>query len=143
MALKEDITEFQYAVREICSKVIFLKSHFDRVKVTEWVRKLATIPTTTFEQTKLRNDYIQLLRITVLSGILHGIFVHNPPSGELPPLAEAVGAEVVRHIPKLAEVGPIAPFMCHKSPDGKAIVSIKKLSDEGVMCYLAVAPEGL
>lgn len=60
----------------------------DRVRCAEWVRKLCGISTNNLEDCKVRNDYIQYLKITLRSGLLHGIFMHLPPEGDLKPLSE-------------------------------------------------------
>ena len=44
-------------------------------------------------------------------------------------------------IPDLPRAGQISPTVIHKSPDGRAYVSIKKVPGNGVLCYMAVAPD--
>ncbi|KAF6200706.1 hypothetical protein GE061_005150, partial [Apolygus lucorum] len=114
-----------------------------RVRCCEWVRRLSLLPNTDFENAKLRNDYVQLLRIIVRSGVLHGIFLDTPPSGNLKPLSEAVGSNIIKNIPHMSPVGPIAPFICHKSPDGRAYISIKRVPGNGILCYMAASPDGV
>lgn len=77
----------------------------DRVRCCQWVRKLSSIPTTDFENAKLRNDYIQLLRIQVKCGGLHGIFTETPLEGNLKPLSEAlVRTFIITALPPLTTV---------------------------------------
>ncbi|XP_014286588.1 centrosomal protein of 112 kDa [Halyomorpha halys] len=139
----KDVEEFQVAVKEIAYTSLNLASEYDRVRCAEWVRKLSGIATDNLEACKVRNDYIQYLKITLRSGLLHGIFMHLPPEGDLKPLAEHLGQEIVKLIPSLSDVGPIAPFMKYQSQDGKAYVSIKKIGGKGVFCYMAVSPDGV
>lgn len=44
-------------------------------------------------------------------------------------------------IPDLPKAGPISPSVIHKSPDGRAYISIKKVPGNGVLCYMAVTPD--
>lgn len=60
------------------------------MRCCEWVRKLTSISSNDVEAAKLKNDYIQYLRLIVRGGILHSIFLKNPPSGDLKPLAEVL-----------------------------------------------------
>ncbi|KAL1130764.1 hypothetical protein AAG570_012005, partial [Ranatra chinensis] len=114
----------------------------DRVRCCEWVRKLSSIRDDSVENCKLKNDYIQYLRIIVKTGFLHGIFLKPPPKGDLRPLPEALGRHMAKSIPELQEFGPLAPYASQTSPDGRAYVSIKRLPGYGVFCYLAVTPDG-
>ncbi|KAK9500357.1 hypothetical protein O3M35_001637 [Rhynocoris fuscipes] len=143
MSIIDDKKEFKNAVRDIACSAIFLESEFDRVRCCEWVRKLTSLSSDDVESAKLKNDYIQYLRLSVRAGILHSIFLQNPPSGDLRPLAEALGTTFANSIPSLPEMGPIAPYLTHKSPDGRAYISIKSIPGNGVLCYMAVGPEGV
>lgn len=40
-------------------------------------------------------------------------------------------------------MGPINPVLHHKSPDGRAYISAKQIPGGGVLCYMAVSPDGL
>ncbi|XP_073974365.1 uncharacterized protein isoform X1 [Rhodnius prolixus] len=143
MSITDDQNELKNAVRDIACSAMFLESEFDRVRCCEWVRKLTSISSNDVEAAKLKNDYIQYLRLIVRGGILHSIFLKNPPSGDLKPLAEVLGATLANNIPTLPEMGPIAPYLTHKSPDGRAYISIKSIPGNGVFCYMAVGPDGV
>lgn len=45
-------------------------------------------------------------------------------------------------IPYISKTGPIAPMLHHRSPDGRAFVSARQIPGGGVMCYMAVSPDG-
>ncbi|XP_075231816.1 uncharacterized protein LOC142330459 [Lycorma delicatula] len=74
-------------------------------------------------------------------GFLHGIFLKAPPEGEIRPLAENLGANITKSIPDLPPVGPISPYLAQQSPDGRAYVSIKRIPERGIFCYMAVTPD--
>lgn len=98
---------------------------------------------------KIRNEYAQLLRIQVRNNFLHSPFINPPPQqsngkpNQLTPMAECLGQLIAKEIEILPKCGPIAPVIHHKSPDGRAYISIKQIPDGGVLCYMAVSPDGL
>ncbi|RZF37884.1 hypothetical protein LSTR_LSTR009984 [Laodelphax striatellus] len=133
--------EFMDAIFDIAEDALQLETAADRVRCCEWVRKLVSLPDDNLESAKMRNEYIQYLRIMVRFGFLHGIFLKSPPPGEMRPLAESLGVVISKSVPDLPSVGPIAPFLAQQSPDGRAYLSIKKIPERGIFCYMAVAPE--
>lgn len=60
----------------------------DRVRVSEWVRKLISISDDNLDDIKKKNEYMQLLRIQTMHSLLRPPFSKPPPDGNLPPLAE-------------------------------------------------------
>lgn len=114
----------------------------DRIRCVEWVRKLIGLPNDNFNAIKIRNEYAQFLRIQVCNGFLHPPFLCEPPLDALVSLPERLGNLMAKHIPHLPRAGPIAPVVQHKSPDGRAYISTKQIPG-GVLCYLAVSPDGL
>ncbi|CAH1377476.1 hypothetical protein MTP99_018866 [Tenebrio molitor] len=137
-----DHQEFKNALRDIAQHAHKLDSPFDRVRCAEWVRKLAGLPDDNLEAAKIRNEYAQFLRIQVCNGFLHCPFLNKPPTNNLISLAERLGDLMSKQIPDLPKAGPIAPVIHHRSPDGRAYVAAKQIAG-GVLCYLAVSPDGL
>lgn len=92
-----------YIIFPDCIKILLNKQ--DRVRCSEWARKLASLPDDNLESSKIRNEYIQFLRIQVRNNFLHGPFLAPPPdSSTLSPLAENLGnlmAQQVRRCLKL------------------------------------------
>lgn len=139
----KDAEEFRDALLDISSNIIKLDSPFDRVRCIEWSRKLAALPDDNLETSKIKNEYAQFLRIQVRNRCLHGPFERPPPNSVLCPLAECLGNIICKEVPFLPKMGPISPILHHKSPDGRAYVSAKQIPGGGVLCYMAVSPDGL
>ncbi|KAB0793491.1 hypothetical protein PPYR_13111 [Photinus pyralis] len=138
-----DSNEFKYALRDIAAHAPKLSNPYDRVRCSEWARKLASLPDDNLEACKVKNEYAQFLRIQVRNNFLHGPFMSPPPeTATLSPLAENLGNMMSQQIPYLPRTGPIAPMLHHGSPDGRAFVSTKQIPGGGVLCYMAVSPEG-
>ncbi|XP_066140561.1 uncharacterized protein [Euwallacea fornicatus] len=135
--------EFRNALLDISSHMIKLDCPFDRVRCAEWARKLASIPDDHLEASKIKNEYAQLLRIQVRNKCVHGPFEHPPPGGVLSSLSECLGNIICKEVPFLPKMGPISPVLHHKSPDGRAYVSVKQIPGGGVLCYMGVSPDGL
>ncbi|PSN50746.1 hypothetical protein C0J52_01206 [Blattella germanica] len=139
---EKDKEEFRNAVREIAHLCVRLESPYDRVRCCEWVRKLVAIEDDNFEMAKIRNEYIQLLRVMVRHGYLRTPFVLPPPECEISSLAECVANDLAKRSPIFPNTGPIAPIIMHSSPDGRAYISAKRIPGGGVFCYMAVTPDG-
>ncbi|XP_050529228.1 uncharacterized protein LOC126898864 [Daktulosphaira vitifoliae] len=139
MSLKDN-EEFKFALRDIVNNSFKLESQFDRVRCAEWVHKLTMLPDDSLENIKIRNDYIQYLRIMIRAGIMHGIFSDSPPP-VLAPFPEAIGKHITTQVPSLPPMGPINVYMKHWSPDGRAYVAIKPIPGKGVLTYLSVTPQ--
>ena len=67
-------------------KIIY--SSLDRVRISEWVRKLVAIDDDSCENIKKKNEYIQYLKIQVANSCLQLPFTKPPPSANLPSLPE-------------------------------------------------------
>lgn len=69
------------------------------MRCIQWVKKLSQLPSDDLELGKIRNEYIQLLRIQVQNRFLHGIFKGYPPDSEkLTPLAEVLGNNIAKQV---------------------------------------------
>ncbi|EEB13016.1 hypothetical protein Phum_PHUM219200 [Pediculus humanus corporis] len=135
---ENDKDEFKNAIRQIGFSSMNLDNPYDRVRISEWVRKLVAIDDDSCENIKKKNEYIQYLKIQVANSCLQLPFTKPPPSANLPSLPELLGTLVCEKIPGLPKPGPIAPAIIHKSPDGRAYISIKHVPGDGVLCYMAV-----
>ncbi|KAJ8977762.1 hypothetical protein NQ317_001126 [Molorchus minor] len=117
-----DSVEFTNALGDVAQYSHMLESPFDRVRCVEWTRKLASLPDDCLESCKIKNEYLQLLRIQVRNKFLHGPFVTPPPEDQkLCTLSECLGNLMAKQIPYLPRVGPISPILHHKSPDGEGL----------------------
>ncbi|XP_011305261.1 uncharacterized protein [Fopius arisanus] len=135
--------EFRNSLVEIASHVVHIASPHDRVRIVEWCRRLAGISSDNINDAKKRNDYIQLLKIMVRGGQLRGIFRRSLPGEKIPPLGEAIGINLIEEVSKdLPRPGPIAPVISKKTLDGTAYIAINKIHDKGLLCYMAVTPDG-
>lgn len=57
------------------------------------------MPSDNLEISKIRNEYLQLLRIQVRNRYLHGIFKDYPPdTDKIAPLAEVLGNNIARQV---------------------------------------------
>lgn len=71
----------------------------DRVRCSQWAKKLAQMPADNLEIGKIRNEYLQLLRIQVRNQYLHGIFKDSPPeTDKIAPLAEVLGNNIAKQV---------------------------------------------
>lgn len=62
------------------------------MRCSEWARKLASLSDDKLEESKIRNEYAQFLRIQVRNSFLHGPFKQPPPEDKgLCPLPECLG----------------------------------------------------
>ncbi|KAG8234209.1 hypothetical protein J437_LFUL013806 [Ladona fulva] len=110
---------------------------------TEWICKLLEMSGDEKDMIKIKNDYIQYLKIMVGEAVLHGPFTHMPPELYLLPLPEYLGKLMKDSIPELPRNGPIAPVISHSSQDGRACLSAQKIPGGGMFFYMAVSPDGL
>ena len=76
-------------------------------------------------------------------GRLHGVFLKPPPQNEISPLAEAMANLICNQFPDLPKAGPIEPIISRQTPDGCAYIAFRKIPDKGILCYMAVSPDGL
>ncbi|XP_063234496.1 uncharacterized protein LOC134537701 [Bacillus rossius redtenbacheri] len=139
----QDNEEFKNAIKDLAFYAPLMENAFDRVRCSEWTRKLASMSGDDFESAKTRNEYMQYLRIMVRSGQLFFIFKNPPPDGQLAPFPECVGNEMAKKIPFLPAMGPVQPLIVHQSPDGCAYISTKQVPGGGMFCYMAVTPDGI
>ncbi|KAG5675768.1 hypothetical protein PVAND_005644 [Polypedilum vanderplanki] len=134
--------EFKDAANETMFNAVHLKSPNDRIRVCEWLRKLKELRNDKYEEVKMKNEYMQYLKMSLTGEykILTKPFSSAPPK-QLVPFAECIANKTCDAIPELPRSGPIQPILCHKSEDNRAFITIKRTPDNGVICYMAVAPE--
>lgn len=77
-----------------------LRGNFlDRVRCSEWCRKLASVSDDTLDSSQIKNEYMQFLRIQVRNHFLHGPFKCPPPEqNDLSPLAECLGNMMAQQV---------------------------------------------
>lgn len=142
-----DNYEFDEALREITiTAPKSLNSPYDRVRIMEWMKKLCDLPRDNAENPRIRNEYIQYLRTQLNNPQVHLLrpFKNRPPkSTNLTPLPELLGNIISEECPNLPKTGPIQPIICHKTEDGKAILSVKRCPEGGIFCYMAVSPTSM
>ena len=69
------------------------------MRCSEWVRKLAGMSDDNLESAKVRNEYVQFLRIQVRNNFLHGPFASPPPENDgLCPLAELLANMLTKQV---------------------------------------------
>lgn len=79
----------------------------DRVRVCEWIRKLRGLRSDKYEEAKMKNEYMQFLRVS-LAGEYHVLmkpFSLPPPSVNIIPLAECIANKTADAIPDLPRCG--------------------------------------
>ncbi|XP_015520850.2 uncharacterized protein LOC107225055 [Neodiprion lecontei] len=76
-------------------------------------------------------------------GRLHGVFLKCPPESDIPPLAEAMANFLSDQCPDLPRAGPVEPIVSRQTPDGCAYIAFRRIPEKGVLCYMAVSPDGL
>lgn len=123
--------------------VLFLFS-IDRVRVCEWMRKLRDLRSDKYEEAKMKNEFMQFLRVN-LAGDYHVLTkpFSLPPPANLIPFAECICNKTCDSIPDLPRCGKLQPILCHKSDDNRAFMCVKRTPDNGILCYMAVAPDSL
>ena len=92
----------------------------------------------------MKNEYMQYLRMS-LAGEYHVLTkpFSSPPPKKLISFGECIANKTCDFIPNIPRCGRIQPILCHKSDDNRAYMCIKRTSDNGVLCYMAVAPDSL
>ncbi|XP_053689374.1 uncharacterized protein LOC128738346 [Sabethes cyaneus] len=134
------------SINESIIEVMFLASKItaptDRVRVTEWIRKLSDTNAEKNSHPKLVSEYLDYLKLLLSSAPIYFVdpFKSYPPKKPLVPLAEALGNALSSKCPFLPPAGPIAPVVLHRSGDDTATVSVLRNPDGEVFCYMAIAP---
>lgn len=119
-------------------------TYIDRIRVCEWLRKLKELKNDKYEDARMKNEYIQYMRMNLAGEykILKKPFSLPPPEN-LVPFAECIANLTCNAIPDLPRCGRIQPILCHKSDDNRAWMCVKRTPDNGILCYMAVAPDPL
>lgn len=122
---------------------VFLFS-IDRVRVCEWMRKLRDLRSDKYEEAKMKNEFMQFLRVN-LAGEYHVLMkpFSLPPPANLIPFGECIANKTCDAIPDLPRCGKMQPILCHKSDDNRAFLCVKRTPENGILCYMAVAPDSL
>ncbi|XP_055536666.1 uncharacterized protein LOC129725178 [Wyeomyia smithii] len=127
-------------------EVMFLASKIaaptDRVRVTEWIRKLTETHAEKNTHPRLVEEYLEYLKLLLSSTPIYFVdpFKSYPPKQPLVPLAEALGNSLSSKCPFLPPTGPLAPVVLHRSGDDTATISVHQNPDGEVFCYMAIAP---
>lgn len=145
MSLEIYKKEFENTIKEITITLALIKEPMDRIRITEWIKKLIEIPKNNLTNVVLKNEYIQFLRIALNNKIqlIFAPFNEFPPKGDLISLGKFLGNMVIESSSSFPQGGPIQPIMCHKSEDSTACLTIKECPQGGIFCYMVVAPDGL
>lgn len=116
----------------------------DRIQVCEWLRGLNRLSNNNHLEVTTKNEYIQFLKASLSSDykVLKKPFSLPPPKIFVP-LAQCLANQTCDAIPDLPRCGMIKPWLCHKSDDNRAWMCVSKTPDNGVLCYMAVAPDPL
>lgn len=132
---KESIVELMY----LCSK---LSNPADRVRVTEWIRRLSETMTEQTAHPKLVQEYLDYLKLMCQSAPVYFVepFKSHPPKPPLIPLAEALGSIFAAKCPYLPKSGSMAPVLLHKSGDDTATMSVHKDAQGDIFCYMSIVP---
>jgi hypothetical protein len=87
---------------------------------------------------------MQYLRVSLSGGyaVLTKPF-SCPPPDKLVPFAECIANKTCDAIPEIPRCGAMQPILCHKSEDNRAFMCVKRTPDNGLLCYMAVAPNAL
>ncbi|XP_055619023.1 uncharacterized protein LOC129764196 [Toxorhynchites rutilus septentrionalis] len=132
---KESILELMY----LCSK---LSNPVDRVRVTEWIRKLSETAAEQTAHPRLIQEYLDYLKLMCQSVPIYFVepFKSQPPKKPLVPLAEALGDALAARCPYLPKSGPAAPMVLHRSGDDTASMSVHKDANGEIFCYMSIVP---
>lgn len=124
--------------------LIFCSIPIDRMRVCEWLRKLKELRNDKYEEARMKNEYMQYLKMSLTGEyvVLTKPFSMVPPN-QLVPFAECIANKTCDVIPNLPRCGKLQPILCHKSDDNRAYMCIKRTPDNGILCYMAVAPESM
>lgn len=134
----------------------------------QWLKKLSELRNDKLSEVTMRHEYLQYLRMTLQGDyqLLTKPFNTPPPDDELVPFAECIAnktADAIPDVPRAGECdidlplqssfilfqkyqtsiiqGKLQPVLCHKSEDDRAFMCIKRTPDNGILCYMAVAPD--
>jgi hypothetical protein len=118
--------------------------YIDRVQVCEWMRKLKALQNSSFAEAKMKNEYMQYLRMSLTGQycVLTKPF-STPPPEKLIPFGEYIANKTCDAIPEMPRCGKIQPILCHKSDDNRAFMCIERTPENGILCYMAVAPDSI
>ncbi|XP_058464813.1 uncharacterized protein LOC131438666 [Malaya genurostris] len=134
---------FNESVLELMFLAAKITSPGDRVRVTEWIRKLVETNAEKNTHPKLVEEYLDYLKLLLSSTPIYFVdpFKGYPPKQQpLVPLAEALGIALCSKCPFLPPCGPLAPVVLHRSGDDTATISVHRDPDGEVFCYMAIAP---
>ncbi|XP_058814222.1 uncharacterized protein LOC131678242 [Topomyia yanbarensis] len=131
------------SVMELAFLATKITSPGDRVRITEWIRKLVQTHTEENTHPKLVEEYLDYLKLILTSTPIYLVdpFKSYPPKNKpLVPLAEALGNSISKKCPFLPQCGSPAPVVLHRSGDDTATITVNRDPDGEVYCYMAIAP---
>ncbi|XP_065086780.1 uncharacterized protein LOC135708606 [Ochlerotatus camptorhynchus] len=134
-SINESIVELMFLASKISSPA-------DRVRVTEWIKKLSETATEADVHSKLVEEYLEYLKMLLSSSPIYFVdpFKNYPPKQKLAPLAESLGNSLANECPYLPRSGPLKPIVLHRSDDDTAVISVNQNQNGEVLCYMAIAP---
>ncbi|XP_062549603.1 uncharacterized protein LOC134214208 [Armigeres subalbatus] len=135
-SINESIIELMYLTSKIGNPG-------DRVRVTEWIKKLSETATEPDVHPNLVEEYLDYLKLLLSSSPIYFVdpFKSYPPKQQrLVPLAESLGNSLANGCPYLPRSGPVKPILLHRSDDDTAVISVHQNQQGEVMCYMAVTP---
>nr|XP_019527263.2 uncharacterized protein LOC109399282 [Aedes albopictus] len=134
--VKESIIELMFLVSKIGNSG-------DRVRVTEWIRKLSETAAEADAHPRLVEEYLDYLKLLLSSSPIYFVdpFKRYPPKNrKLVPLAESLGNSLANDCPYLPKTGPLKPILLHRSDDDTAVISVHQNQKGEVTCYMAITP---
>ncbi|XP_055603879.1 uncharacterized protein LOC129752113 [Uranotaenia lowii] len=116
----------------------------DRVRVTEWIRKLKDTHSENLAHPRVVPEYLEYLKLLLSQSPIYFVdpFKKLPPKQPgLVPLAEALGNSLADQCPYLPRTGKVAPVLLHRSGNDSASISVQREADGNVVCYMAISPK--
>lgn len=128
----------------------------------QWLKKLSELRNDKLSDVKMKHEYMQYLRVSLQGDykLLTKPFNDSPPD-DLVPFPEMIANKTADAIPgvpragkffrphkahelftmEIFQLGILQPVLCHKSGDDRAFMCVKRTPDNGILCYMAVAPD--
>ncbi|XP_038113956.1 uncharacterized protein LOC119767955 [Culex quinquefasciatus] len=116
----------------------------ERVRVTEWIKRLATESQAEGSHPRLVQEYVEYLKLMLSGSPVYFVepFATFPPKNgqKLLPLAELLGNSLANACPYLPRSGQLAPVVLHSAGDDTSMISVQRDADGEIYCYMAIAP---
>ena len=130
-------------------EIMFLASKIgtpgERVRITEWIKRLASESQTEGSHPKLVQEYVEYLKLMLSGSPVYFVepfstFPPKNPDQRLLPLAELLGNSLASACPYLPRAGALAPVVLHSAGDDTSMISVHRDADGEIYCYMAIAP---